>query len=88
MDCQTAMGVLAVGILCASLMITIVLHYVLHKYTAPNDFYIIDDDIFKSNQLKQQTTHLRLEENLIHLCGNYGKVFFFYDIKYLIQNIF
>lgn len=78
MECQTAMGILAIGVLCASLMITIVLHYVLHKYTAPDDFYMIDDEIFKTNHLQQQTNkkwpNLRIEENLVQLCGNYGKV--------------
>lgn len=75
MDCQTAMGILAVGVLSISLMITIVLHYVLHRYTASDDYFMDDNSL--SNYKKNDTSkwkNLRLEDQLVQLCWDYGKV--------------
>lgn len=83
MDCSTAMFVIAISALFCTLMITIVLHYMLKRFTAEN--FIENEFNFNlnypttttakcKNEIKCQK--LKIEDKLVYLCENYGRVCF------------
>lgn len=85
MDCSTAMGIIAICVLCGTSMVTIVLYYVLKRYTAEDTWEssgygeaeMIKKLAFDPRLLSEvlpRTVKLKLEEQLICICGKYGQV--------------
>lgn len=89
MDCGTAMGIVAIGALCCTAMITIVLHYMLKRFTAEDlnlDSFDENNIMFHfnfpnwtmtKNAIEIELSKLKLEDKLIYFCGSYGRVYNF-----------
>ncbi|KAI1724282.1 patched family domain-containing protein [Ditylenchus destructor] len=67
MECSTAMGIIAVGVLCGTIMITIVLHYILQRYTAE------EESIDYVKYHAKSKSKVKLEERLVLICASYGR---------------
>ncbi|KAL3075195.1 hypothetical protein niasHS_013418 [Heterodera schachtii] len=66
MDCKTAIRVLAIGVLFGTVMLTVVLHYVLHHFTAEEWDAISDKE-------KDKLSQVQLEERIAGWCACYGR---------------
>uniref|UniRef100_A0A914H2F6 SSD domain-containing protein n=1 Tax=Globodera rostochiensis TaxID=31243 RepID=A0A914H2F6_GLORO len=69
MDCRTAMNILAICVLFGTVMLTVVLHYVLHRYTAED----WDDIAVYSAKELGKLSKVQLEERIVNWCSCYGR---------------
>uniref|UniRef100_A0A183CB79 SSD domain-containing protein n=2 Tax=Globodera pallida TaxID=36090 RepID=A0A183CB79_GLOPA len=77
MDCRTAMNILAICVLFGTVMLTVVLHYVLHRYTAEG----WDDIAVYSAKELGRLSQVHLEERIVNWCSCYGRFVVQYPLQ-------